>query len=108
MPRVTRRSLFGSATSLVSCCACGPAVVQNAAAVAQTVRGSVQYGVKALFFDVFGTLVDWRTGIAREAEAHLKPRGHALDWLGFSDALRDQDNPGMEKGRFGGLPSATA
>ena len=26
--------------------------------------------VKALFFDVFGTLVDWRTAIAREAETH--------------------------------------
>ena len=31
--------------------------------------------VKALFFDVFGTLVDWRTSIAREAEAVLKPLG---------------------------------
>jgi FMN phosphatase YigB (HAD superfamily) len=28
--------------------------------------------VKALFFDVFGTLVDWRSSIAREAEALLK------------------------------------
>jgi hypothetical protein len=39
-----------------------------------------------LFFDVFGTLVDWRTGIAQELEAHLKPRGYALDWLAFADA----------------------
>ena len=31
--------------------------------------------VRALFFDVFGTLVDWRTSIAREAEALLKPLG---------------------------------
>jgi FMN phosphatase YigB (HAD superfamily) len=29
---------------------------------------------KACFFDVFGTLVDWRTRIAREAAAALKPR----------------------------------
>ncbi|MET0469720.1 MAG: haloacid dehalogenase type II, partial [Xanthobacteraceae bacterium] len=29
--------------------------------------------VRALFFDVFGTLVDWRAGIAREAERILKP-----------------------------------
>ena len=27
--------------------------------------------VRALFFDVFGTLVDWRTGVARDAEALL-------------------------------------
>ena len=31
--------------------------------------------IKALFFDVFGTLVDWRTGVAREAQALLEPRG---------------------------------
>ena len=30
-------------------------------------------GVKALFFDVFGTVVDWRTGVAREARATLEP-----------------------------------
>ena len=58
------------------------------AAVAQRQCGSAQYGVKALFFDVFGTLVDWRTGIAREAEAHLKPRGYALDWLAFVESVK--------------------
>jgi len=76
MSRVTRRSLLGSATSLVGCCACGSEIIQNTAAVAQTVPGNAQYGVKALFFDVFGTLVDWRTGIAREAEAHLKAHNY--------------------------------
>ena len=35
--------------------------------------------VKALFFDVFGTLVDWRSSIARETEAMLKPLGFTLD-----------------------------
>jgi FMN phosphatase YigB (HAD superfamily) len=44
--------------------------------------------VKALFFDVFGTLVDWRTSIAREAKTMLEPRGHALDWAAFADACR--------------------
>jgi hypothetical protein len=55
MPGVTRRSLLGSATSLVGCCACGPEFIQKTAAVAQTMPGSAEYGVKALFFDVFGT-----------------------------------------------------
>ena len=45
--------------------------------LAQTRLGNSRLGVKALFFDVFGTLVDWRTGVAREAEAHLKPRCRA-------------------------------
>jgi 2-haloacid dehalogenase len=104
MPRVTRRSLLGSAASLVGCCACGPEFIQNTAAVAQAVQGSAQYGVKALFFDVFGTLVDWRTGIAREAEAHLKPRGYAPDWLAFADAWRAQYQPAMEEVRSGRIP----
>jgi 2-haloacid dehalogenase len=44
--------------------------------------------VKALFFDVFGTLVDWRGGVARDAQAVLEPLGHKLDWLAFADAWR--------------------
>src|SRR5438105_1557297 len=46
--------------------------------------------IKALFFDVFGTVVDWRTSIARDAEAVLRPNGYVLDWLAFADAWRDE------------------
>jgi 2-haloacid dehalogenase len=73
-------------------------------AVAQAVPGSTRYGVKALFFDVFGTVVDWRTGVAREAEAHLKPRGYSLDWLTFADAWRAEYQPAMEEVRSGRIP----
>jgi 2-haloacid dehalogenase len=59
---------------------------------------------KALFFDVFGTLVDWRTGIAREAEIILKPLGFTLDWLAFADAWRAEYQPGMEEVRSGRIP----
>jgi 2-haloacid dehalogenase len=58
-------------------------------------------GVKALFFDVFGTLVDWRTSIAREAAALLAPRGLALDGLDFADAWRAGYQPAMEEVRSG-------
>jgi 2-haloacid dehalogenase len=57
--------------------------------------------VKALFFDVFGTLVDWRRGIAREAEIILEPLGTTLDWLAFADAWRGEYQPGMEEVRAG-------
>jgi 2-haloacid dehalogenase len=60
--------------------------------------------VKALFFDVFGTVVDWRTGVARDAERILAPLGHKLDWLAFADAWRDQYQPGMEEVRTGRIP----
>ena len=61
-------------------------------------------GVEALFFDVFGTLVDWRTSIAREAERILAPLGYRLDWLAFADAWRGEYQPGMEEVRSGRIP----
>lgn len=60
--------------------------------------------VKALFFDVFGTLVDWRTSIAREAKAMLEPKGHALDWLAFTDAWRGEYQGAMDEVRSGRIP----
>src|SRR2546423_12288493 len=60
--------------------------------------------IKALFFDVFGTVVDWRTSIARDAEAVLRPNGYVLDWLAFADAWRDEYQPAMEEGRSGKIP----
>jgi 2-haloacid dehalogenase len=59
---------------------------------------------KALFFDVFGTLVDWRGSVAREAERIVAPLGHKLDWLAFADAWRAEYQPGMEEVRSGRLP----
>ena len=55
---------------------------------------------KTLFFDVFGTLVDWRTGVAREAERILGTH-KKLDWVAFADAWRGEYQPGMEEVRTG-------
>ncbi|HEY1309470.1 MAG TPA: haloacid dehalogenase type II [Pseudolabrys sp.] len=63
-------------------------------------------GPRALFFDVFGTLVDWRTSVAREAEKVLSPLGHRLDWTAFADAWRGEYQPGMEEVRSGRQPFA--
>jgi 2-haloacid dehalogenase len=57
--------------------------------------------VKALFYDVFGTLTDFRSSIAREAEALLKPKGFMLDWPAFADAWRGQYQPALEEVRSG-------
>lgn len=59
---------------------------------------------QALLFDVFGTLTDWRTSIAREAQAILSPLGHRLDWLAFADAWRGEYQPAMEEIRSGRAP----
>jgi 2-haloacid dehalogenase len=56
---------------------------------------------KALLFDVFGTLVDWRTSIARESEQVLKPLGVTADWLAFADAWRGEYQGAMDQVRDG-------
>ena len=60
--------------------------------------------IRAMFFDVFGTLVDWRTGVAREAHRALGPLGYTLDWTRFADAWRAEYQPGMEEVRAGHIP----
>ena len=57
--------------------------------------------LRALTFDVFGTLVDWRTSVAREARNILSPLGISLDWPAFADAWRRQYQPSMEEVRSG-------
>jgi len=53
---------------------------------------------------VFGTLADWRSSIAREAQTILGPLGHKLDWLAFADAWRGEYQPAMEEIRSGRAP----
>jgi 2-haloacid dehalogenase len=55
----------------------------------------------ALFFDIFGTIVDWRSGIARQSAAILAPLGYQLDWLAFAEAWRNEYQPSMEEIRSG-------
>ena len=57
--------------------------------------------VKALLFDVFGTVVDWRTGIAREVESVAKKNDISLDPFDFADAWRAEYQPAMEEIRKG-------
>ena len=61
--------------------------------------------IKALIYDVFGTVVDWRRGIAGEAKAFLgDEKGYDLDWEAFADAWRGQYQPSMERIRKGERP----
>ena len=60
--------------------------------------------VKALTFDVFGTVVNWRDSIAREAKAFLGPKGYEKDWHDFADKWRARYQPAMAKVRNGERP----
>lgn len=58
-------------------------------------------GVRALVFDVFGTVVDWRSGVGREAAAFLACHAPGADKLAFADAWRRQYQPAMDEVRTG-------
>ncbi|WP_321963190.1 haloacid dehalogenase type II [Paraburkholderia sp. J7] len=60
--------------------------------------------IKALVFDVFGTVVDWRSGVAREAAAFLQRHAPQLDAFEFADAWRREYSPSMEEIRSGRRP----
>ena len=57
--------------------------------------------VKALLFDVFGTVVDWRTGIAIEVQIIAKKYNIELNADDFADAWRAEYQPAMEQIRSG-------
>lgn len=57
--------------------------------------------VKAIGFDVFGTVVDWRTSITREGEAFGRAHKLDVDWLKFAVAWRGLYQPMMNKVRNG-------
>lgn len=61
-------------------------------------------GVKALIFDVFGTVVDWRGSIIREGAEWSREKNLQIDWGKFADRWRAGYVPSMEKVRKGELP----
>ena len=63
--------------------------------------------VRALVFDVFGTVVDWRGGVAREVAQVAESRGVAIDGGAFADAWRAGYQPAMRRVASGAVPWAT-
>ena len=55
--------------------------------------------IKALTFDVFGTIVDWRGSIAREGAVWAEKKPLKIDWFAFADAWRSLYQPAMERVR---------
>ena len=57
--------------------------------------------LKAVLFDGFGTVVDWRGSIIAEGEAFGRPRGLDVDWAAFADGWRAKYQPAMQRVRDG-------
>jgi 2-haloacid dehalogenase len=62
------------------------------------------FAVKALAFDVFGTVVDWRGSIIREGNQWNHTKGLEVDWGKFADRWRAGYVPSMNRVRQGSLP----
>lgn len=61
--------------------------------------------VRALLFDVFGTCVNWRTSVARQAGELGRARGvEGVSWEAFADAWRARYQPQMQTVRSGARP----
>ncbi|MGH8746979.1 MAG: haloacid dehalogenase type II, partial [Burkholderiales bacterium] len=63
--------------------------------------------VKALVFDVFGTVVDWRGSIIAEGRRLARAHNLRVKWPTFADAWRTGYRPAMAKVRSGELPWTT-
>jgi 2-haloacid dehalogenase len=63
--------------------------------------------VKALAFDVFGTVVDWRSSVIAEGRALGRKKRLRVDWADFADAWRAGYPPAMDRVRRGELPWTT-
>jgi len=63
--------------------------------------------IKALTFDVFGTVVDWSSSIIRECTELGKSKGIIADWEAFADKWRGGYAPAMDQVRKGEIPWAS-
>jgi 2-haloacid dehalogenase len=58
--------------------------------------------IRACLFDVFGTVVDWRTSVSRDLAAFASQKGIAgIDWLEFAVEWRKLYQPAMDEVRSG-------
>ena len=57
--------------------------------------------IKALAFDVFGTVVDWRSGVIREGKELDRKKNLGVDWAAFADEWRGRYAPSMDRVRQG-------
>jgi 2-haloacid dehalogenase len=65
---------------------------------------AVLSSVRALVFDTFGTVVDWRSAVARDVDALARRKNVTLDASKFADAWRAGYGPSMNRVRTGEMP----
>ncbi len=63
-----------------------------------------RFDLKVLAFDVFGTVVDWRSGVIAEIDAIARERNLTIDTGAFADAWRKRYQPFLDRVRLGESP----
>ncbi|HXD15382.1 MAG TPA: haloacid dehalogenase type II [Vicinamibacterales bacterium] len=102
---VSRRTFLGAtAVTIVGAEAAARGAAASPAAQAGT-RGRAELApVKALVFDTFGTVVDWRSSVTQEVAQLATSKGLSIDAEKFADAWRAGYAPSMNRVRTGELP----
>jgi 2-haloacid dehalogenase len=96
---VSRRGFLQAGAAAIAGSAIGASAFQRGGSMNPQLAA-----VKALVFDTFGTVVDWRTSVAQEVEALGKRKGFTVDGARFADAWRAGYGPSMNRVRTGDLP----
>jgi len=94
----------GAAASMLPRFSPNSALAQGAGPGSGVSHLSTNRSPKALVFDTFGTVVDWRGSIIAEGAVWGKAKGLTVDWARFADRWREGYAPAMEKVRKGELP----
>lgn len=102
MHRVQGKSIQESRRRFLQLATLLPAMGPLGAVFAQSDTGAG--AIKALTFDVFGTVVDWRASIIREGQLLSANKGYEVDWPEFADRWRRGYSPAMNRVRNGELP----
>ena len=98
-----RRRFLGLGAGILMAAGARPVWQAGAAPAAQDLPERLR-GVRALTFDVFGTVVAWRSSIAREGREIAARKGLDGDWNAFAERWRAGYGPAMNRVRQGELP----
>ncbi len=82
------------------------AIAQQAAPDTNRVNAALGT-VKACVFDIFGTVVDWRSSVIAEVLRWGKAKGLNVNWVEFTDRWRMGYRPAMDRVRKGEIPWTT-
>ena len=88
---------------VIGALAAGALRLPRSTANAQTAP-SAAASAKILVFDVFGTVVDWRSSVIAPGQALGRAKGVTVDWTAFADEWRGAYQPALDRVRRGERP----